>query len=417
MTIIDVGADDTNPQFLVIPASTKGAQGSQGIQGIQGIQGNQGDLGYSWISGSGAPSSGLGQIGWYYLDLATSDVYQKTGVATWTQVANIKGSTGATGAAGDKYSTTSSTTFSIPLVNALATFTIGLNLSYTPNQSVIVSSISNPTDHFHGSVVSYNPLNGSITILCTDTFTAGATHSSWDANLAGAVGKDGNTVLNGTAVPTGGVGVDGDFYIRTTDYTIYGAKTAGAWGSPTSLIGAQGVQGYSVYQGSGAPSGGLGVNGDTYINVLNGDVYFKSGGSWSVTGNIKGIQGNTGSAGSNGTNGIDSFTTTTANFTQPAAGANVVVAVATTLFMSVGQALFIPGGGYYTIFAIGGATSVTLTNLGYSVNAAPATIIPSVSKVSPSGLQGEYIGNLDGGKADTIYGGLSVIDGGNSLGI
>jgi hypothetical protein len=59
----------------------------------------------------------------------------------------------------------------------------------------------------------------------------------------GEPGADGNTILYGTASPTGGVGVDGDFYIETDANLIYGPKAAGAWPAGTSLVGPQGPEG------------------------------------------------------------------------------------------------------------------------------------------------------------------------------
>ena len=59
----------------------------------------------------------------------------------------------------------------------------------------------------------------------------------------GSGGGGGNTVLNGAGAPSGGTGSDGDFYINTSANTIYGPKTAGAWGSPTSLVGPTGAAG------------------------------------------------------------------------------------------------------------------------------------------------------------------------------
>ena len=56
-------------------------------------------------------------------------------------------------------------------------------------------------------------------------------------------GTNGKTVLNGTVDPTGGVGTDGDFYINTTSDFIFGPKAAGAWGAGTSLVGPQGPAG------------------------------------------------------------------------------------------------------------------------------------------------------------------------------
>lgn len=57
---------------------------------------------------------------------------------------------------------------------------------------------------------------------------------------AGADGADGRTVLSGPGTPSSGLGADGDFYIDTTVWDIYGPKTAGAWGAGTSLVGPAG---------------------------------------------------------------------------------------------------------------------------------------------------------------------------------
>jgi hypothetical protein len=63
------------------------------------------------------------------------------------------------------------------------------------------------------------------------------------AGSAGSNGADGKTVRNGSGAPSSGLGVDGDFYIDTTADAIYGPKTAGAWGSATSLVGPAGSTG------------------------------------------------------------------------------------------------------------------------------------------------------------------------------
>lgn len=71
------------------------------------------------------------------------------------------------------------------------------------------------------------------------------------AGANGTNGADGKTVLNGSGAPSAGLGVDGDFYIDTTASAIYGPKTSGAWGSATSLIGPQGPAGADGAAGSG----------------------------------------------------------------------------------------------------------------------------------------------------------------------
>src|SRR5690606_39606414 len=57
-----------------------------------------------------------------------------------------------------------------------------------------------------------------------------------------ADGEDGNSVLSGQGAPDPTVGRDGDFYIDTTTWEIYGPKQT-TWGSGTSLVGPQGEQG------------------------------------------------------------------------------------------------------------------------------------------------------------------------------
>lgn len=56
-------------------------------------------------------------------------------------------------------------------------------------------------------------------------------------------GPRGYSVLNGSGAPSAGTGEDGDFYYDVTTHAIYGPRTAGAWGTGTSLIGPQGLTG------------------------------------------------------------------------------------------------------------------------------------------------------------------------------
>lgn len=61
--------------------------------------------------------------------------------------------------------------------------------------------------------------------------------------------------------------------------------------------GGGGGSGSAWHNGNGAPGSLVGVDGDYYLNVTNGDIYAKSLGSWAVIGNIKGPQGNPGNNG------------------------------------------------------------------------------------------------------------------------
>lgn len=138
-----------------------------------------------------------------------------------------------------------------------------------------------------------------------DTGDTGPTGPQGPQGDAGADGIDGKTVLSGNGLPSAGLGVDGDFYIDTSTWNIYGPKTGGSWGSPTSLIGpegpagAAGADGKTVLNGSGTPAGGTGVDGDFYIDTDTWEIYGpKTAGVWGGGTSLIGPQGEKGDAGS-----------------------------------------------------------------------------------------------------------------------
>jgi len=109
----------------------------------------------------------------------------------------------------------------------------------------------------------------------------------------------------------------------------------------------------------------------------------------SSSSSVPGPQGEPGADGTNGTDGVDAFTTTTSNFTQPASAADTAsIPVVDSTWMVVGQAVFVLGGGYYTVISKADATHVVLNNLGYAGNAAPAAVITSGAQISPAGIRG-----------------------------
>ena len=123
------------------------------------------------------------------------------------------------------------------------------------------------------------------------TGTPGSTGATGAAGAAGATGPagtdgaNGKTVRSGSGAPAGGLGVDGDFYVNTAANTIYGPKTSGAWGSPTSLVGPTGATGPT---GSTGATGSQGPIGNTGPQGVKGDT---------------GTTGSTGPAGSTGATG------------------------------------------------------------------------------------------------------------------
>jgi hypothetical protein len=81
----------------------------------------------------------------------------------------------------------------------------------------------------------------------------------------------GNIVLNGVGAPSEGIGLNGDFYINSSNYDIYGPKTSGSWGSATSLIGPTGATGSAGATGATGATGSAGTNGTNGTNGATGD--------------------------------------------------------------------------------------------------------------------------------------------------
>lgn len=124
------------------------------------------------------------------------------------------------------------------------------------------------------------------------------------AGIDGLNGVDGKTLIYGSGAPTNGIGNNGDSYIDTTNKMFYANKTAGAWGAGFSIVGntgspgSNGTNGSTILYGSGAPSNGLGVNGDSYLDTA-GMVFYsnKTGGVWSSGTNLVGATGVAGAQG------------------------------------------------------------------------------------------------------------------------
>lgn len=133
---------------------------------------------------------------------------------------------------------------------------------------------------------------------------------AWPAgvSLKGADGANGTTLRSGTVAPTGAIGIDGDFYINTATSFLYGPKAAGAWPAGVSLKGAkgdkgdagiQGPAGPGVLSGTGVPSDSLGIDGQFFISTDDYLIYGpKAAGVWPLPGvALKGPKGDKGDAG------------------------------------------------------------------------------------------------------------------------
>jgi len=87
------------------------------------------------------------------------------------------------------------------------------------------------------------------------------------AGTNGINGTNGNTILYGTTNPANNTtGVDGNFYINTASYVIFGPRAAGVWPAGISMLGNDGATGPIGPQGSTGPQGVAGATGAAGAN-------------------------------------------------------------------------------------------------------------------------------------------------------
>jgi len=85
---------------------------------------------------------------------------------------------------------------------------------------------------------------------------------------SGGNGASGNTILNGNVVPTSNIGANGDFYLNTSNNTLYGPKGSGSWPSNGILL--VGPKGDPGIPGSSLPTTGKTVTSKGTITIGNG---------------------------------------------------------------------------------------------------------------------------------------------------
>ncbi|HEV2478224.1 MAG TPA: hypothetical protein VGS79_01115 [Puia sp.] len=126
---------------------------------------------------------------------------------------------------------------------------------------------------------------------CTKTGPQGAPGA---AGVVGPAGANGTIIYSGKGEPSATLGNVGDFYLDVMNLGLYGPKTADGWGTGYSLKGGQGDTGATgpqgatgatgptgaagspgtkIYSGSGAPTVGLGIVGDFYLDTTSHDLW------------------------------------------------------------------------------------------------------------------------------------------------
>ncbi len=145
--------------------------------------------GSEFLVGTGAPDNGNGSNGDIYLE-DNGNLYNKA-AGVWVFFLNIKGSSGTS----DLYATTSTTSIDLSTASDPLSLTIGVGLSYTVGQSVVVASRGTVGDDVTGDVSSYNSGTGVIELI-NIVINGVGTHTDWDVNLSGATGMQGKGFIH-----------------------------------------------------------------------------------------------------------------------------------------------------------------------------------------------------------------------------
>jgi hypothetical protein len=223
----------------------QGPAGAAGVNGADGTDGIDGADGLSVLSGAGAPDAGLGVDGEFYIDTVATAIYGPKTAGAWGSPTSLIGADGAPGVNGTDGAPGTNGADGAPGADGI------------DGRTILSGTVDPTTEGENGDFY----INTSSSTLfgpkATGTWPSGVLLIGADGadgadgapGAAGANGIDGRTILNGSGAPDSGLGVDGDFYIDTTADAIYGPKTAGAWGSPTSLIGPAGADGVGVPTG------------------------------------------------------------------------------------------------------------------------------------------------------------------------
>lgn len=250
------------------PFNVKGAQGVSGVPGVAGATGSAGANGKTILSGNVAPAMAQGNVGDFYINLATTEFYGPKNDSGWGGAINLKGLAGTTIHNGNAAPTNS--------IGNLGDYYLEKNngLLYGPKT---VSGWGTPLN-----LVGAKGSNG------TD----------------GSNGLDGATILSGATVPSTTQGKLGDFYFRLGVGDFYGPKSASGWGNAFNLRGANGTNGApgtQILSGTTAPDVSLGQIGDFYFNKSTAEFYGpKSANNWGGPILLRGSTGATGATGSAG---------------------------------------------------------------------------------------------------------------------
>lgn len=189
-----------------------------------------------------------------------------------------------------------------------------------------------------------------------------------------------------------------NFVMPAVGLTVVVSVLDALWMIPGQTVFIQGAGNMAVASKSG---NSVTVSNPGYAGNTNPGITINSGAQVAPGG----VGGNSGNA----------YTNTTGGFVMPAVNGTVQIPVLNTAWMVAGEPIFISNAGSFLVSSIQSAISVTLVNLGYSENVAPATNIPGGQGVTPTGRKGNTgatgLGTLNSISPTTTKGDLIVDNG------
>jgi len=108
--------------------------------------------------------------------------------------------------------------------------------------------------------------------------------------------------LTGEGAPSDDIGSNGDSYLDLLTGDVY-KRNPNTWTKVGNIKGDDGKQGSKILTGEGAPQADVGNVGDLYFDTKTGDVYEKTADGWKKIANLQGPSGPAGSKGPKGADG------------------------------------------------------------------------------------------------------------------
>ena len=278
---------------------TSGTSGAAGAIGTSGTSGAAGAIGTSGTTGTSGAAGAIGTSG----TSGAAGAIGTSGTSGAAGAIGTSGTSGAVGADGDRYQTTSSSTFTL---NASGTLTVGTGLAYSVAQQILITL--DASNYQVSEVTAYNSGTGVISFAFPTEIVGSGTASSWDVNLAGASGGDGSSGTSGAAGGTGATGTSGTTGTSGADGAVGTSGSSGADGAvgtsgTTGTSGADGAIGTSGTTGTSGAAGATGTSGTTGTSGANGAVGGAGSSGTSGAAGTSGTSGENGAVGATGTSG------------------------------------------------------------------------------------------------------------------